>query len=137
MFLHKSCPAHLVKLCLAPRFSEDSILNSKLSSQVFMSRHTPLALTESLHIHKGAGVLLHPGSFISAWGRLASKAAGQSVCTSIMKGASPTERTNVDTCEHKGRTSHPHCPTLKSPSGGVSRRERGGDKGRKRAQAKA
>lgn len=34
----------------------------------------------------------------------------------------------MDTCEHKGRTSHPHCPMLKGPSGGVSRRERGGDK---------
>lgn len=34
----------------------------------------------------------------------------------------------MDTCEHKGRTSHPHCPMLKEPSGGVSRRERGGGK---------
>lgn len=34
----------------------------------------------------------------------------------------------MDTCEHKGRTSHPHCPVLKGPSGGVSRRERGGDR---------
>lgn len=34
----------------------------------------------------------------------------------------------MDTCEHKGSTSHPQHPVLKGPSGGVSRRERGGDK---------
>lgn len=38
----------------------------------------------------------------------------------------------MDTCEHKERTSLPHCPVLKEPSRGVRRRERGGGRGKKR-----
>lgn len=37
----------------------------------------------------------------------------------------------MDTCEHKERTALPHCPMLKERSRGVSRRERGGDRGKK------
>lgn len=59
--------------------------------QVIQNRHTPLALTVNRHTHKGAGVPLHPCSFISEWGWPASKAAGQSLCASIVKRASLTE----------------------------------------------
>lgn len=59
--------------------------------QDIQNRHTPLALTVNRHTHKGAGVPLHPCSFISEWGWPASKAAGQSLCASIVKRASLTE----------------------------------------------
>lgn len=64
-------------------------------------------------------------------GVAASKAAGQSLCTSIVKKASLAEGTSMDTCEHKEPTSLPLCPALKEHSWGVSRRERGGPREKK------
>lgn len=65
----------------------------------------------------------------SVGGMDVSKVAGQSFCTAIVKGASLTESSSMDTYEHKGHTSHPHHAMLKEASEGVSRRrERRGQK---------
>lgn len=60
----------------------------------------------------------------SVGGMDVSKVAGQSFCAAIVKGASLTESSSTDTCEHKGHTSHPHHAMLKE----ARRRERRGRK---------